>query len=177
MKLNMLVSFLGFVILIQCNQVANKTSEFKSVSQVETGNPVSVMLTSYSTTLIADGKDQTRLRIAVIDSAGKEITSASNTIHIYVKGDGKVVANDGSDFVLQSDTAGYEFAECSLIDGTCHLIYIPGSMPGKVKVEARSGDLWPGRALGERAGRVRAAPAWLWAPEPGPNPPVAAPPC
>ncbi len=36
------------------------------------------MLTSYSTTLIADGKDNTLFRITVIDKDGKEITSSTN---------------------------------------------------------------------------------------------------
>ncbi len=144
MKLFKLVSFIGIVLLIQCNQPETRTSEFASVSRVKTGKPVSVMLTSYSTTLLANGRDRTRLRIAVTDSNGREIISAIDSIHIYVAGDGKVTAADGGNLVLRTDTAGKKYAECQLVNGTCHLLFITGTKPDKIKVEARSGKLWPG---------------------------------
>jgi len=102
------------------------------------------MLTSYSTTLLADGRDRTRLRIAVTDSSGQEITSATDSINIYVAGDGKVTAADGNDLVLRTDTSGTEYTECQLVNGICHLWFIAGTEPDRVKVEARSGKLWPG---------------------------------
>ncbi len=102
------------------------------------------MLTSYSTTLLANGKDQTRLRVAVTDSLVREITSATDSIHIYAAGDGKVVSADGRDLVLRTDTAGKKYAVCQLVNGICHLLFIAGTRPDKIKVEARSGKLWPG---------------------------------
>jgi beta-galactosidase len=138
------ITFFGIVFLVSCRPVETKTSEFASVSQVEKGKPVSVMLTSYSTTLLANGKDRTLLRIAVTDSIGREIISASDTIHIYVKGDGKVTATDGSALILRADKAGEKYAECRLINGTCHLMFMAGTKPDKIKIEARSGKLWPG---------------------------------
>ena len=102
------------------------------------------MLTSYSTTLLANGKDRTRLRIAVTDSLGREIASATDSIHIYAAGDGKVTAADGRDLILRTDTAGKKYAACQLVNGICHLLFIAGTKPDKIKVEARSGKLWPG---------------------------------
>lgn len=144
MKLIKLISFFAIALTIQCNRPEKNASEFDSVSRVESGKPVSVMLTSYSTTLLANGKDQTRLRIAVTDSSQREITTATDSIRIYVTGDGKVATPDGNDLVLRSDTAGKNYAECQLVKGTCHLLFIAGNKPDKVKVEARSGKLWPG---------------------------------
>ena len=144
MKLFKLISFLGIALLIQCNPLETNTSEFASVSRVESGIPLSVMLTSYSTTLLADGRDRTRLRIAVTDSSGREITSATDSIHITVAGDGKVTAADGSDLVLRTDTSGKKYAEWQLVNGTCHLLFIAGTEPDRIKVEVRSGKLWPG---------------------------------
>ncbi|MCX6285637.1 MAG: glycosyl hydrolase 53 family protein [Bacteroidetes bacterium] len=121
-----------------------QVSEFASVSQVANGKPVSVMLTSYSTTLLANGRDHAKLRIALIDSISREITSANDSIRIYVTGDGKVTASDGSDLLMRTDTAGTLYSACKLVNGTCRMLFIAGNKPGKVKVEAHSGKLWPG---------------------------------
>jgi len=72
------------------------TIDFTGVSQVETGKPVSVMLTCYSTTLIANGADQTRVWVALVDSINREITGANDSLRIYVTGDGEVTNPDGS---------------------------------------------------------------------------------
>lgn len=144
MKVIKLIAMLGFALIIKCTPEDIKTSEYASVSQVKTGKPVSVMLTSYSTTLLANGKDQTRLRIAFADSAGKEIISINDTVNIYVTGDGKVTSLDGKDLVLETDTAGIEYVKYPLKDGVSHLLFVPGNQPDKVKVEARYGKLWPG---------------------------------
>jgi hypothetical protein len=90
-------------------------------ASMPTGEPVSVMLTSYSTTLLANGKDHTRLRIAVTDSTEHEISSATNKIQIYVTGDGKVTVADGADLVMHTDTAGKKYTECQLVGGICHM--------------------------------------------------------
>jgi arabinogalactan endo-1,4-beta-galactosidase len=121
-----------------------KASESGSFSPIGPGKPVSVMLTCYSTTLLANGKDQTRLRIAVTDSNGKEITSAVDSVRIYITGDGKVTAGDGRNLVLHEDTTGKLYASTRLVNGTCHLLFIAGNKPDKIKVEVRSGKLWPG---------------------------------
>jgi len=135
---------IGIACLSQCRSTVPEAREFDSVSRTETGQPVSVMLTSYSTTLLANGKDQTRLRIAVTDSLGREITSSTDSVRIYVTGDGKVTTARGKDLSFRTDTAGMTYAECRLSHGICNLIFVAGSQPGKVKVEARSGSLWPG---------------------------------
>jgi arabinogalactan endo-1,4-beta-galactosidase len=134
----------GIALLIQCTRPETRISEFASVSQVESGKPVAVMLTSYSTTLLANGKDHARLRIAVTDSLSREITSARDSIRIYVSGDGRVTADDGSDLVLRTDTSGKNYYACQLVNGICNLVFIAGTKPDKIKVEAGCGKLWPG---------------------------------
>ena len=137
-----ILTLLAILLVAACSP--KNPSEFDSVSRVASGKPVSVMLTSYSTTLLANGKDQTRLRIAITDSLSREITSATDSIRMYVEGDGKVMDSDGKDLVLRTDISGKPYAACRLANGTCQLIFIAGNTPGKVKVEARSGKLWPG---------------------------------
>jgi len=137
-----LIIFLFF----QCQQPnkPNQISEFASISQVETGKPVSVMLTTYSTTLLANGEAHTRLRIAIVDSLSREITSADNPIHIYVTGNGNVTTPAGAGLEMHTDTAGVEYGLCHLENGICNLLFTAGTSPGKIKVEAKSPGLWAG---------------------------------
>jgi hypothetical protein len=131
------------ILLAACARPAMR-SEFASVSQVEKGKPVSVMMTSYSTTLLANGKDQARLRIAVTDSLSREITSATDSIRIFVDGEGTLSAPDGKAIELRSDTSGKRIAGLRLENGLLKLVFTAGTHPGKVKIEAKSGKLWPG---------------------------------
>lgn len=144
MKCFRIIFFTLIILLAGCSTPVKKNSGFSAISQVKTGRPVSVMLTSYSTTLIANGKDQTRLRIAVTDSSNREITSATDSIRVYVTGDGKVTTPDGKEIVTRTDTAGKNYTACRLADGICRLLFIAGNHPDKIKVEAKSGNLWPG---------------------------------
>jgi len=136
--------YLLLAAFISCRGPVPRKPEFAAVSQVDSGKPVAVMLTAYSTTLLADGKDQARLRIALTDSLQREITSLSEAIQVFVTGDGKVTGLDGQLPELKTDTSGNRFAEFSLQDGLCELIFVAGTKPDKVKVEARCGKLWPG---------------------------------
>lgn len=149
MKATKRIFFLGLIlILVQCKPDSKSTDsklssiDYSSVSQVESGKPVSVMLTSYSTTLIAN--NQTRLRIAVTDSLGREITSAQDSIQLYVTGLGKVKTIDGKEFSYSTDSTGTQYANAKLDNGIYNLLFIAGNETDKVKVEAKSGTLWPG---------------------------------
>ncbi|HMC01178.1 MAG TPA: glycosyl hydrolase 53 family protein [Flavobacteriaceae bacterium] len=148
------IKALCFVVLIaffQCKKAEPKveeikveTPDFSSVSQVESGKPVSVMLTTYSTTLIADGIDKTKLRIALTDSLSREIKSAEDSIRIYVSGNGSIKTLDKKEFTYGIDSTGMQFAKAKLEKGVFNLQFIAGNEPDKVKVEAKSGTLWPG---------------------------------
>jgi beta-galactosidase len=118
--------------------------DYSAVSRVATGTATTVMLTAYSTTLLADGADRARLRIAVTDSAGREITTAEDSIRIYVSGDGAIVSSDGSEVPLATDTAGAAYAPARLAAGVAVVFFRAGTSPDRVQVEARSGDLAPG---------------------------------
>ncbi|ULC60368.1 glycosyl hydrolase 53 family protein [Flaviramulus sp. BrNp1-15] len=151
MKALKVIFFIGLVTLFQCKKVETKqediiieTPNFSSVSQVENGKPVSVMLTSYSTTLVANGKDKTQLRIAVTDSLGREITSASDSIQLYVTGKGTLKTIDEKDFVYGTDSLGTKYVKAKLENGIFNLQFIAGTEPDKVIVEAKSDSLWVG---------------------------------
>jgi hypothetical protein len=128
----------------QSSQPQQELPSYAAVSQVASGTPVSVMLTAYSTTLLADGKDQTRLRIAVFDSLNREIITASGFVSVYVEGEGRLALPDGDPIAFETDTAGVNFVRCALSEGSCELLFITGTNPGITKVEARMEGLWAG---------------------------------
>jgi hypothetical protein len=130
--------------LVQCKSPEAPKSDLTLKYQVATGKPISVMLTSYSTTLIANGRDTARLRIAIADSAGKEITTATNLVQVYVTGSGKLVSSNGKGVLMETDSAGNKYLPYQLTNGVSYLNFVSGTTPDKVKVEARSGKLYPG---------------------------------
>lgn len=132
------------LIIAGCKSPVNDRPDYKAVSQVTSGKPFSVMLTAYSTTLIANGTDQAKLRIAITDSLAREITSLNDSVRVFVNGDGRIVAPDRKEIPFMTDTAGLSYIPCKLENGLCNLLFIAGKTPGKVKVEAKSGKLWPG---------------------------------
>lgn len=147
------------------------SSEFASVSQVDSATAIAVQMTAYSTTLLADGKDFTHLRITVIDADGREITSATNSLQIYIDcdtystkidDDAENINNDSDtqntnpdcgvritrsgenkSLVTAVDTSGKQYFESKLENGLCLLDFHAGNTPGKIKVEVRSDRLWP----------------------------------
>jgi beta-galactosidase len=137
------------LIFLACEQKTVVTAplnlkDYTTVTQVTNGTPVNVKFTSYSTTLIANGRDKARLRITVIDSLGREITSATNEIRMYVKGAGEVTRLDGTSLPTATDTAGLTYGIAHLENGEVVLYYTAGTEPAKVEVEAASAGIWPG---------------------------------
>jgi hypothetical protein len=136
---------LAVIFLAQCKApVTERVSEFADISQVDSGRAVSVMLTAYKTTLIADGEDQARLRLVLIDSAGREIRSANESLSVYVEGDASIRTNAGKEIGTQTDTAGATFYPVQVEDGICKLIFQAGTTPDEIHVEARGNRIWPG---------------------------------
>ena len=145
---NYIVSGLIFTVLLTfCKPGGGVTerTDYGPVSRVDSGRPVAVMLTAYSTTLLADGNDSTLLRICVTDSAGREISSAANDIRIYLDGDASIKRKGSMEAPLTAvDTGGLEYIADKLENGLAWYVFRSGGNPDKVRVEVRSGTLWPG---------------------------------
>jgi beta-galactosidase len=135
---------LAAAVSIECGTQQGATPDYSAVSRVDSGKPVAVMLTAYSTTLRANGKDWTRLRIAEVDSLSREIGSAGDTVRIYVTGAGKITSPAGVDLILQADSAGKPFVVVELVNGVGAAGFRAGTRPDRVRIEARSGSLFPG---------------------------------
>jgi len=141
---SIMLTTLTALVFAQCGTNASAVPDFSSVSRVDSGNAVAVMLTSYSTTLRANGKDWAKLRIAVTDSTGREITSATDSIRVYVTGDGTITTLDGQGLSALTDTAGIRYTPTKLVHGVATVAFRAGTSPDRVKVEARSGSLFVG---------------------------------
>ena len=144
MKTRTILLLAGVVLLAGCHPSGTKKSGFSDVTRIGNGKPVNVMLTAYSTTLLANGHDTAQLRIALTDSLSREIGSAEDSVRIFAEGDARLIAPDGSVIPLKADTSGKMYAPCKLEKGICRLALVSGTVPGKIRVEARSGKLWPG---------------------------------
>ena len=147
MTRQLLQSVLLIVLLVYCKPARERPAavpDYSEVSRVDSGKAVAVMLTVYRTTLLADGKDNTLLRIAVTDSIGREIQTASDTIRIYLDGDADVsVAGQDASLLTAVDTSGVEYFQSRLENGLAWLEAKAGVNPGKTRLVVRSGTLWP----------------------------------
>ncbi len=141
---SILLTALAGAVCVQCGTRSSPGPDFASVSRVDSGKAVAVMLTAYSTTLRANGKDWTRLRIAETDSLAREIRSAGDSVRVYVTGDGTITSLDGASLGLETDTAGRQYTPVKLVDGVATLAFRGRTSPDRVRVEARSGTLFPG---------------------------------
>ncbi len=131
-------------LFLACATGSDRIPDFSAVSRVDSGTPVAVMLTAYSTTLRANGEDWTKLRIAVTDSASREITSAGDSIRLYVTGDGAITTLHGDALPVLPDTGGVSYTPVTLEGGVAVVAFRAGTVPDRVRVEARSGMLFPG---------------------------------
>ncbi|HUS86499.1 MAG TPA: glycosyl hydrolase 53 family protein [Bacteroidales bacterium] len=146
MKTTTLIILVGYLFLSGCaTQPENSAiKDYSPYFQVETGKPVGVMLTAYSTTLIANGTDITELRIALTDSLGREIKSINRPIEIYVYGDAKLLHPvEGKELVFNEKYDSVIIWQSSIENGLCSLFLQAGTTEDKIKVEARCDTLWP----------------------------------
>ncbi|MBE0668624.1 MAG: hypothetical protein IH593_13265, partial [Bacteroidales bacterium] len=126
----------GSLLFMQCGRDVSQKSlkDWSSTYQVETGVPVSVALTAYSTTMLADGKDQTVIRATVIDSTGREIRNADLPIRIYISGDASAEAlPEGEPLKTIVSGDSVSFRESVIVNGECAFAFIAGTKPDRIK--------------------------------------------
>jgi arabinogalactan endo-1,4-beta-galactosidase len=147
MRKNLVFILIPLFFLAGCSngRKAETKSEFTSVSKVASGKPVGVVMTTYTTTMFADGKDKTLIRAFVVDSAGREIGSAELPIRISITGNGKIAGTEnGTPVIFKKTEHDISVWESRLVKGSCPLIFQTGTKPGRIKVEVSSDNLWPG---------------------------------
>jgi beta-galactosidase len=147
MKRTFTCLFILLALFAQCKRSDNakNQSKYAAVSSVESGKPVGVVMTTYKTTMLANGKDETIIRAFVVDSAGKEIKTAELPIQISISGDAKITGTkNGVPLTLKKTENGTTFWEGILVKGSCPFIFQAGTKVDRIKVEVKSDSLWPG---------------------------------
>lgn len=111
--------------------------------QVASGQPEALIFASYKTTMIANGTDETVLRISAVDSSGMEIMDTSFPFQISVKGDAQIFETDKTELPLISETDSMIVWHSQLTNGLKELLLKSGKSSGKVQVEVSSDSLSP----------------------------------
>lgn len=132
------------IMLVRCAGPVRELKDYRGEYTVDKGKPVSVMLTAYSTTLLANGTDRVNLHVTVTDILSRQITSASDSIFLYMDGEGALQDIRGNLLPMQTDSTGVAYVAGKLVDGRFDLVYVAGKVPGKTRIEARSRGLWAG---------------------------------
>ncbi|MGA1977653.1 MAG: glycosyl hydrolase 53 family protein [Bacteroidales bacterium] len=139
---------LATVILFpQCGRTEKNKgqSEFASVTNTSAGKPVRVIMTTYTTTMLADGKEHTLIRATVADSIGRQITSANLPIKISVIGDAKIASTNNSiPLTLVKSANDTSLWSSNIVNGSCQFMFQTGTKPDRIKVEVKADNLWPG---------------------------------
>jgi len=145
--MRLFVSLMSILLLVaKCGpeKPQQTLKDWRSTYRVDSGVPVSLALTAYKTTMLADGKDHTLIRATAIDSTGREISDADLLIRIYITGDATVAPLPGEQSLnLITGEDSVAFRESRIVNGTCSFYFVAGTKPDRVKLEVRSDSLWP----------------------------------
>lgn len=133
------------ILLSQCKTDTKKAepATWAPFYQVDTGTPATVVMTAYKTTMLADGKDETPLRICLANREGIEIRNASRSIEIHVEGNGGVINENGDELEYRIDGEGNGYFVSEIVNGTKWLVLTAGTTPDRIRVEIKADTLWP----------------------------------
>ena len=146
-KMRNILSVLAIAAMVTACQPQNNSTEksaYSSWYQVQTGKPQNLVFASYKTTMIANGEDETLLRISVADSTDREIMDAQLPFKISLKGDATITEIDGSSPELVSESDTMVVWETQLQNGIKKLRLKTGTTPGKLNIEVSAKGVWPG---------------------------------
>jgi arabinogalactan endo-1,4-beta-galactosidase len=144
MKTSLISLFIILALSVQGNIPDNVKiqSKYAAATSVESGKPVGIVLTAYKTTMIANGKDETIIRVFVVDSAGREIRTAEVPIQISVNGDAKITGTkNGIPVEFKKTEERTSLWESKIVKGSCQLIFQAGTNVDKIKVVIKAENI------------------------------------
>ncbi len=142
--LKLAVFLLFFLTACQTKDATDEQADHTSWYQIENGKPQNLVFASYKTTMLANGEDETLLRISVADSTDREITSAQLPFKITLKGDATITEENGSALELVSKSDTMTVWKSQLVDGIRKLKLKAGTTPGKLNIEVSAEGVWAG---------------------------------
>ncbi|MBS1533240.1 MAG: glycosyl hydrolase 53 family protein [Bacteroidetes bacterium] len=134
---NRSISYLAFMGLL----VSSLNAAHAQSNRMRKG---SVQITPYKTTFIANGKDELRIRVVVINAAGDEINGANNLIRFSLKGDAKISKISPDNSSDADRELGDTSAQAHLVNGILWVTLTSGTTIGHLKLDAKSDTLWTG---------------------------------
>jgi arabinogalactan endo-1,4-beta-galactosidase len=144
MKTTITILIIISALSVQCKRVEKSILKYAVERSVESGKPAGLILSAYKTTMIANGKDETLIRAFVVDSAGREITSAEIPLEISISGDAKITrTKNGIPVEYIKTEEGTSFWKSKISNGSCQLIFQAGTKVDKIRVQIRTDSLRP----------------------------------
>jgi beta-galactosidase len=145
MKSNSIITFITVFLIsgfsnVYCQRPGNGLTH---LYQKATGKPETMVLACYKTTMLANGLDETILRVCVVDSTGMELMDAGFPFRISVSGEARVLLPDLSEPDVVSKTDTLTIWKSRLENGLKEFILKAGKTPGKMKVEVTAEKVWP----------------------------------
>jgi arabinogalactan endo-1,4-beta-galactosidase len=108
------------------------------------GKAFEVQVTPYKTTMIANGKDEVSIKVAVIDGVGDVMTDATNPVRFSIKGDARITRIQYGDKTNAEAKIGDTTAQAQFKNGLLWVTMVAGKTLGHIKFEAKADSLWPG---------------------------------
>jgi beta-galactosidase len=103
-----------------------------------TGEPFAVQLTTDRTAAAADGRDVIHAVVQIVDSQGRTVPTADNSVTFEVRGEARILGVDNGD---GSITESFSGGERKAFNGYCLAILQTTRSPGTISITARSGAL------------------------------------
>src|ERR1700744_1306821 len=108
------------------------------------GKAFEVQVTPYKTTMIANGKDEVAIKVAVIDGVGDIITDAVSPVRFSIKGDAHITHIQYGDKTNADAKIGDTTAQAQFKNGLLWVTMVAGKTLGHIKFEAKADSLWSG---------------------------------
>jgi len=122
-----------------------KRKNVQGINSDTTGKPFEVVITPYKTTLLADGKDKTIIKVHVTDRKGNELLWANNLIIFSISSDGRITSISNGDRGNNKPVKNKDGKwQKRLLNGRCTVTVQSGTKPGMIKFKAESDSLWAG---------------------------------
>lgn len=134
LKAIVLTCFLVFSVFSAANAQGRRTGT--------PGTPFEVQITPYKTTFIANGKDEARINVKIIDSKGDSVMGTKLPVTFHVKGDARITRIENA--------PGYESLPHTdstwrvNLTGSCLVVLQAGTTTGNIKFSATADSLWTG---------------------------------
>jgi arabinogalactan endo-1,4-beta-galactosidase len=135
------IKFIPFFFILVCVTATVNAQGRRIRKMTRPGDPTTIQLTPYKTTMLGNGKDTALIVVKIIDKDGHEVANSQKTITFHIKGDGKIIKTYKADFntaIITDSTFRVS------ITGDCSIVLQAGPTRGIIKLDAKADTLYTG---------------------------------